>query len=117
MTNGATEEVPMAHRRDDDQTSKLATTTFRPGATSRRPEPTPPQIQRLVNRLPHLTHDLVDASREMLFVEAVEARNVAEGATGTLERALAEVDRLERILGIGIDLPAVVELPPDRDGP
>lgn len=104
MTHGATQEVPMADRRDDHQTPKLATTTFRSGSTPRRPEPTPPQIQRLVNRLPHLTHDLVGASRETMFVEAVEARHIADGASASLRRALIEIDRLEGLLGIAGDV-------------
>ena len=57
----------------------------------------------MIRESPAFASDLLDAPRETLLAEAIQARKVAAGATGALARAVIEIERLEHLLGIDQD--------------
>ena len=59
---------------------------------------------RVIRESPAFASDLLNASRETLLAEAVSARRIAFAATGALERAVVEIDRLEILLGLDQDI-------------
>ncbi len=57
----------------------------------------------MIRESPAFASDLLEAPRETLLAEAIQARKVAAGATSALARAVVEIERLEHLLGIDQD--------------
>ena len=89
-TTGAAGEAEASHQRPQD----------RPGTPQAR---SGIKAARMIRESPSFASDLLEAPRETLLAEAIQARKVAAGATSALARAVVEIERLEHLLGLDQD--------------